>query len=211
VTQIAFCALLAAVFLGCNLKTVTYSGTYYQGDHNHGAMSWRYEPISEWVRSPAALAGRIVLYGDVNSPAAQAVCERLHILAEMENVERITIYINSKGGSVDGYLPIVNTIHQVKKPIDTVNHGFCASAACVVHQSATGKRLASRNAIFGLHALRQASHGADKLLAIEQSRYTVIIRKKSNLPSEWFPLPNEFIHLSTEEALEYEFIDGVIE
>ena len=209
--QIACCLVLSLIVVGCNLKSVTYSGPYYQGDHNHGAMGWRYEPIAEWVRSPAALAGRIRLYGDVNGYAARAVCERLDILAEMDNVERITIYINSKGGSVDGYLPIINTINLMSKPVDTVNHGFCVSAACIVHQSATGNRLASRNAIFGLHALRSASHGSDELRALQQSRYTETIRKRSNLPSDWFPLSSELIHFSTEEALQYEFIDDVIE
>ena len=42
-------------------------------------------------------------------------------------------------------------------------------------------------------------------------RYKDLITRKSNLPGPWFPLSEEPIYFTAEQALEYGFIDEILD
>lgn len=158
--------------------------------------------------SPLMKERIVLLQGSINFSRSSVICESLVHLNEQNPDEKATLLIHSKGGDAAASLPVVNMIKSIEAPVDTVNIGWCCSAAVPIFQSATGKRYAYKNSIFLLHALK----GKPKQLTAKMSKlYTEIIRKKSNLPEEWFPLSDKLIIFDADEALEYKFVDEIIE
>jgi ATP-dependent Clp protease protease subunit len=201
--RIVFMLLLLFCNNACTINTTT----------NHNLA--RYETLSEWVESPLSHSGKIYLTGNIEKTMATLICQKLIVLESDNNVSRITIYINSGGGDDDAFLAIVNTIKSLKKPVDTINQGYCMSAAAGVHQAATGKRLAYKDSFFLLHAFKSKSGSTDsdsgKVVKMVNDNYTNIIRAKSALPSEWFPISETNRIFASKEALEYKFIDEIIQ
>jgi ATP-dependent Clp protease protease subunit len=146
---------------------------------------------------------------------ATLICQKLFVLESDDKVNRITLYINSGGGDDDAYLAIVNTIKNLKKPVDTVNQSYCMSAAMGVYQAATGKRLAYKNSVFLLHAFKSKSRSSNsdttKILHMVNDAYTKIIRAKSDLPADWFPISDVNKIFTADEALRYKFVDEIIQ
>ena len=158
--------------------------------------------------SPLMEKRMVLLQGEVNFSMSKMVCESLIYLNEQNPNKRITLLINSRGGCGDVIPAIVSMIKSIEAPVDTVNIGWCFSAAVPIFQSATGKRYAYKDSLFLLHKLK----GSNKqILAKMTESYTEMIREKTNLPKKWFPLGDKPVVFDAEEALEYEFVDEIIE
>ena len=203
------------------LSLVSCSSCSITMTKNDRDTSHQYETLSQWRQSSLAHEGKIFLIGNLDATAGNAICQRLLVLDADDKVKRITLFINSGGGMEQGYMAICNTIGQMRKPVDTVNQAYCMSAACAVHQVATGKRYAYSNAEFLLHEVKLISKNVHsrkvrkKLLEYTKQtstpRYEQIITQKSNLPEEWFPLTEVPVLFVAQEALEYGFIDEIID
>jgi ATP-dependent Clp protease protease subunit len=175
--------------------------------------NWCYnESFYEWEQSSLARSGKIFLTEGISTATAKVICQKLFALDRDDGIERITLYINSQGGDEQAYIAICDTIDLLQKPVDTVNQAYCLSAACAVHQSATGKRFAYPDAVFGIHTVMSTEKTKDGKQMLERARslYTKKIRQHSKLPYDWFPLSNRMRYFNAKEALEYEFIDEVL-
>ena len=75
---------------------------------------------------------RIIFLGtEIDAPIANTIIAQLLYLASMSN-DRISLYINSPGGSVYAGLAIYDTIQYIKPVVQTVSIGLSASMAAVI-------------------------------------------------------------------------------
>ncbi len=54
-------------------------------------------------------------------------------------------------------------------------------------------------------------HKLDELLNFETKTYQSVIRHNTELPDAWFPLTPQSRFFTAQEALNYEFVDKIIE
>lgn len=183
------CILL--VLIGCSSCTINTTNHYSPPN----------ETLTEWAGSPLSHSGKVFLNGNIEKSMATIICQKLFILDMDEKVDRITLYINSGGGEDYAYMAV-----------DTVNQGYCMSAAVGVHQAATGKRFAYKNSLFLLHAFKSRSSNSDseRLVKMVNQNFTEIIRGRSELPADWFPLSGTNRICTADEALGYKLVDEII-
>lgn len=172
------------------------------------------ETLEEWRRSVQARKGYIVLGSKVSAPMASDMVKKMIALDEDPEVRRITLVINSNGGEASALRMVYNAMRLTDKPVDTVNIGNCYSAACAIFAGATGKRYAYDNAHFMIHAPKAVGQSARKLrdvLSFETSFYESAVRANSHLPEAWFPLTGKDRFFTAQEALEFGFVDELID
>ena len=177
------------------------------------APSFHQEPldISQWMESPEAHKGYIFLCDDLDRGVATDLAGKIVGLDQAEGVERITVLINSYGGEASAWRMIHNAIRLTSKPVDVVNIGDCYSAACTVFASATGRKYAYENAHFMVHKpeLIYPSKGEYKeIVDFETEIYQLALRK--TLPADWFPLTQKGRYFTAQQALQYGFIDQIV-
>jgi ATP-dependent Clp protease protease subunit len=170
--------------------------------------------ISLWTESSEAAAGCILINGYLDSGLAGEVADKILTLDQRKEVERITLLINSLGGEAVAFRVIHNALRLTRKPVDAVNFGNCYSAACAVFASATGKSYAYANSHFMVHR-PQMPYGTPKevrdMLDFEVQTFESVIKGHGNLPAEWFPLTDRDRFFTAQQALEYKFVDAVID
>lgn len=172
------------------------------------------ETLDQWCRSAEAHRGYIILGSQVSPPMAAETIKKIVTLDEDPNVLRITVIINSNGGEASALRTIYNAIRLTEKPVDTVNIGNCYSAACAIFAGATGKRYACKSSHFMVHSPQVASGSARKykdVLDFEVSFFESAVKAEGRLPESWFPLTHENRFFTAEEALEYGFVDELID
>lgn len=199
---ILFLGLLSLAGAGCVSVVQTHQETIVTPDYQ------------SWSQGLDAQRGIVRLSGRVDEFSAQDLTRKLLILDEAETPERISIYINSNGGETNGYRAILNAMRESSKPVDVIVVGNCYSAACAILQCATGRRRAYANAHFMVHAPAMDSGGCggfEQALAFERRLYDEILRQRSQLPQDWFPLGRKMRFFTSQEALTYGFIDEVVE
>jgi ATP-dependent Clp protease protease subunit len=129
-------------------------------------------------------------------------------------VDRITLLINSLGGEAAAFRVIHNALRLTHKQVDAVNIGNCYSAACAVFASGTGKRYAYANSHFMVHR-PQMPNGVPKevkdMFDFEVQTYESVIKRQGHLPGEWFPLSDKDRFFTAQQALEYQFVDQIID
>ncbi|WP_432558302.1 ATP-dependent Clp protease proteolytic subunit [Granulicoccus sp. GXG6511] len=114
---------------------------------------------------------RVIFLGTpVNDEIANAVMAQLLCLQSMDSDRKISIYINSPGGSFSAMTAIYDTMRYIKPEIETICLGMAASAAAVLLAAGTkGRRLALPNSTILIHqpAMGQSSYGQSSDLEIQ--------------------------------------------
>lgn len=103
------------------------------------------------------MKGEILIYDTIGGDwyygygvTAKSFLAQLNALNADKNVERITVRINSPGGSIADGIAIFNAITRNAKPVDTVNDGIAYSMAGLILMA--GKKVSSyKNATTMLH------------------------------------------------------------
>jgi ATP-dependent Clp protease protease subunit len=149
----------------------------------------------------------IFLSGGINFSVAQTVSEQLLHLDSQPSFEPIKLLINSYGGDYTACMAIRNTMRSINTPVDTINTGFCASSAFILHQSATGKRYACKGSAFLIH---EGKGKPQKLVQISINDQEELIRTRCNVPADWLPVGRRNFTFSAEDALKYKVVDEVI-
>lgn len=149
----------------------------------------------------------IMVSGELNFSLAQTVCQQLAFLNNRSFDEPITMLVNSNGGHGCSYQSITNMIQSIKAPVDIVNFGMCASYAATLVQSATGKRIAQKNAVFLVHDIKSNNGDFKKFYSEQQLE---IFKSRTSLPADWLPLKKDHT-FTADEALKYNFVDEVVE
>ncbi len=167
------------------------------------------------------LKERIVFLGtQVDQSSANAICAQLLLLEAEDPTRDISLYINSPGGSVIDGLAIYDTMQFVSCDIRTIAVGMAASMGqFLLCAGTTGKRSALPHAQILMHQPSGGAQGQATDISIHL-RHTIELKKglaeriafHTGQPIEKIEADSERDRWFTaREALEYGFIDHVIE
>jgi ATP-dependent Clp protease protease subunit len=188
------------------------------------------EEYEEYIDYPATysnvhqslLKDRIVFVTeDITVDLASRITAVL-IYLDTQNQEPITMYINSQGGEIEGFMQIYDTMHLIKSPIKTICLGEASSCAAMILVSGTpGMRFATQNSRIMIHQIWVESSGGCQTgteLAIEsknindlKKKMTVLIARHSGQNYE--TVYNDCEHdcyFSAQEAKKYGLVDDIL-
>lgn len=173
---------------------------------------YKVESIEQWKRSPVAQRGYVYLSGDVTSDKASNVVNKMVVLNDSENVERIRLVISTTGGKQQALNTIINQITKSDKPVDIICIGSCYGTGIVLYAAATGKRYAFPNTDFIMHRGKSNNKKAEveKVLQFESEKYETLLKENSDLPDKLFPLEKKWIFFTDKEAKKYNMTDEII-
>jgi len=164
---------------------------------------------------------RIVFLGvQIDDASANDVMAQLLYLESADPDRKISIYINSPGGSFTSLMAIYDTMQFIRPEIETVCLGQAASAAAVVLAAGShGKRLAVPNARVLIHQpSTDVVQGQISDLEIHAAEVARIRAQMEQALADHTGQPVERIHtdverdriLTAEQARDYGLIDGII-
>jgi len=167
------------------------------------------------------LKERIVFLGtQVDDQSANLLCAQLLLLAAEDAERDINVYINSPGGSVTAGLAIYDTMQYVPNDVSTVCMGLAASMGQFLLCAGTpGKRYALPHSRILMHQPSGSMQGQAADIAIQAEQIIYLKRMMAERISHHTGQPVERIEadsdrdrwFTAQEALEYGFIDRVIE
>nr|DAS62491.1 MAG TPA: Putative ATP dependent Clp protease [Caudoviricetes sp.] len=186
---------------------------------NHQTMNQGNKTIWNLVKNDDKSA-ELMLYGDIaesfwgDTISAKEVTE---YLADLD-VENIDVYINSNGGVVDTAIAINNALRRHKAKVTVNIDGIAASAATLITCAGDIVRM-PKNALFMIHNPSTIAMGdseemrkqADVLEKYKNSITETYLQKVNIDKEKLSELMDNESWLSAEEALEYGFIDEIIE
>ena len=167
------------------------------------------------------LRERIIWLGsDVRDDNANIICAQLMLLAAEDPDKDIWLYINSPGGSVTAGMAIYDTMQYVQPDVGTVAMGMAASMGQFLLSSGTkGKRFATPHTRILMHQPLGGISGTATDFKIQADLILHMKRQMAELTAqqtgqsvETILEDNDRDHWFTaDEALEYGFIDGVVQ
>ena len=186
---------------------------------NHQTMNQGNKTIWNLVKNDDKSA-ELMLYGDIaesfwgDTISAKEVTE---YLADLD-VENINVYINSNGGVVDTAIAINNALRRHKAKVTVNIDGIAASAATLITCAGDTVRM-PKNALFMIHNPSTIAMGdseemrkqADVLEKYKNSITETYLQKVNIDKEKLSELMDNETWLNAEEALEYGFIDEIIE
>ncbi len=162
----------------------------------------------------------IVITGEINDELAHVVLSELLYLSAVSDSEKITIYINSPGGSVTSGFAIYDTIKACKCPVETIGVGICASMGAFLLSAGTkGYRKAYPNCEIMIHQPLGGFSGQVTDMDIMNKQYLYLKNQLIDLLAKHTGQKKEKIALDTErnyfmnaeEAKAYHLIDEIKE
>lgn len=161
----------------------------------------------------------VFLNGPVDdNSAASVVAQILHIAAE-DKTAKISLYINSPGGSVTAGLAIVDAMNLVKNDIETLCIGqACSMGAVILANGTPGKRIALENSRIMIHQPSGGVQGTaadiqtsfEEMTRLKEILYRILARKTGQTEEKIAEDCGKDYFLSPDEALSYGLIDNVI-
>jgi ATP-dependent Clp protease, protease subunit len=166
------------------------------------------------------LRERIIFLGtEVKDENANAICAQLLLLAA-EDSKDIHLYINSPGGSVSAGMAIYDTMQYVRPDVVTVAMGLAASMGqFLLAAGAKGKRYATPHARIMMHQPSGGMGGsasdiriqAEQMLHTKRQMAQLIARHTGRTVAEIENDSDRDRWFTAEEALEYGFVDHVVQ
>jgi ATP-dependent Clp protease protease subunit len=167
------------------------------------------------------LKERIVFLGtQVDDTSANLICAQLLLLAAEDADRDISLYINSPGGSVTAGLAIYDTMQFVPCDVSTVCMGMAASMGqFLLCAGEPGKRFSLPHSRILMHQPSGQAQGQATDIAIQAEQIIYLKRMMAERIALHTGQPIERIEadsdrdrwFTADEALEYGFIDKVIE
>jgi ATP-dependent Clp protease protease subunit len=167
------------------------------------------------------LRERIIFLGtQVDDSAANLICAQLLLLASEDAQRDISLYINSPGGSVTAGLAIYDTMQYVPCDVSTVCMGLAASMGqFLLCSGAKGKRFSLPHSRILMHQPSGQAEGQAADIAIQAQQIVYLKKMMAERISYHTGQTIERIEadsdrdrwFTAQEALEYGFIDQVIE
>lgn len=167
------------------------------------------------------LKERIIwLSGEVRDDNANAICAQMLLLAAEDPDREIYLYINSPGGSVTAGMAIYDTMQYIKPDVVTVGMGLAASMGqFLLTAGAPGKRYITPHTRVLLHQPLGGAGGSATEIRINADLILKMKKELAEITAERTGKSVEQIELdadrdrwfSAHEALEYGFVDKVIE
>ncbi len=161
----------------------------------------------------------ILLTGEIDDNLASSVVAQLLYLDSI-NIDDISIYINSPGGSVTAGMAIYDTMNFIKSDVATICLGMAASmAAFLLSAGSPQKRYILPNAEVMIHQPLGGAQGqateikiaAEHILKL-RDKLNNILAKNTNQDLEKIKQDTERDNfMDSSEALEYGIVDKIIE
>ena len=212
------------VIPGTNLPQLNYGGSGIEPRMDYIIPQWE-ERTSYGVRRidpyTKLFEDRIIFLGTpITDEIANAVMAQLLVLQSMDAERKVSIYLNSPGGTFSALTAIYDTMRYIKPDIETVCLGQAASAAAVILAAGTkGKRFALPNSTIMIHqpATHEGSYGQSSDLEIQARE---ILRIRSLMEQMLADATGQSVeqisrdverdkYLTAAEAVEYGIIDEV--
>jgi ATP-dependent Clp protease protease subunit len=162
----------------------------------------------------------VVLGTQVDQTSANLICAQLLLLEAEDTSRDIFLYVNSPGGSVTDGLAIYDTMQYVTCDVSTICLGLAASMGQFLLCAGTpGKRYALPHSRILMHQPSGQMQGQAADIAIQAEQIIYLKRMMAERISFHTGQPIERIEadsdrdrwFTAEEALEYGFIDKVID
>jgi len=159
----------------------------------------------------------ILLYDEINNLSSDMVCSKLRAMNYLDERKPITLEINSPGGMVCYGLAIIDTIHAIKAPVNTIITGEACSMAAMI--SVVGnKRYITRNAVWMQHCSSDMvgdylTHIKDRttfLIKLEKRMDAILKNKTHLIAKQMNQIRNGELWLFADEALQYGIVDKII-
>ncbi|WP_432799189.1 ATP-dependent Clp protease proteolytic subunit [Poriferisphaera sp. WC338] len=176
------------------------------------ALDAGYPDLTVNFDSPLLKKRKIILTTDINPLSGRTIIAHMMYLAELDDTAPIDFYINTSGGDLDIALAIIQTMRQIKPPVNTHALIDVKSGGVLLVAGGTGKRIAYKNSLFTVHG-GVASPGTpidykDKALNV----YHRVILQTMNLPDTWFPLQGGIYRTMTaQQAMQYQVVDEIMD
>ena len=159
----------------------------------------------------------ILITGEITDETAALISSELIYLNAISPGEKITIYINSPGGSVSAGLAIYDIMKTIKSPIETIGFGLCASMGAFLLSSGNIRK-AHQNCEIMIHQPLGSTNGQVTDLEIMTTRFTYLKKRLNDILSKNTKQPLSKIikdtdrnyFMSSQEAKDYNLIDEVI-
>ena len=166
------------------------------------------------------LKDRIILLGtEVNDTVASLICAQLLFLESQDPEKKISLYINTPGGSVTAGMAIYDTMKFIACPVTTLCMGRAASmGAFLLAGGEKGKRFALPHSQIMIHQPSAGYQGQATDIEIHAKE---VLRMKKDLNSILAENTGQSIKkvtadterdnfLTAEEALKYGIIDNIL-
>lgn len=161
----------------------------------------------------------IMLVGEINDQSASTIVAMLLYLESISH-DKISLYINSGGGSVTAGLQIIDTMNFISSPVETICIGAAMSMAAVILACGEhGKRYALPNSEVMIHQPSGGFEGTEldvriyaaRLLRIKNRLYEILADACNRSISEIEEKSQRDCFLTSDEAKDFGIIDKVIE
>ena len=159
--------------------------------------------------------GKIFLQGSVNSDMCNEAIRQLLYLEQDDNINEITLYIDSPGGDVTAGLSLYDCIRLVSetKPVKTVCLGICASMGAILFLASEDRRMMQHGKLM-IHAPayggnHDISHKKPNEIRVELDELNMcrdildkLIAERTGIPlDEVIELTDKDSYFTAEEAL----------
>lgn len=166
---------------------------------------------------------RIIFLGTpISDDIANAVMAQLLVLQSMDASRKVSIYLNSPGGSFTALTAIYDTMRYIKPEVETVCLGQVVSAAAVILAAgAKGRRLALPNSRIMIHQPAVGGDGsygqssdleiaANEIMRIRGLMEQMLVEATGQDPAKVSQDVERDKYLTAQEAKEYGIIDDVL-
>ena len=188
-----------------------YFAGYYDSD---SADRLAESGVAQWLFDPAdpLLSNReILITYQINEITVKELVYKLYYL-DANGSRPINLYLMTTGGWLDAAFAIIDAMHSIKAPVNTIAIGGCSSAGAMILAAGTGKRRAFSNTVIMVHSTLGKSKKPFSSDVADRERVVRFWQSAARLPKEWFPFIREKEYfLSAAQAFEYGIIDEVIE
>lgn len=161
----------------------------------------------------------IMLTGEITDESASIVVASLLYLDSISN-DKISLYINSGGGSVTAGMQIIDTMSFISSPVETICLGCAMSMAAVILACGESKmRYALENSEIMIHQPSGGFNGteldvkiySERLTRIKRKLYTILAKKTGNTVELIEEKSQRDCFMDSDEALTFGIIDKIID
>ena len=162
----------------------------------------------------------IYLDCEIDQEITSQVTSLLFLLDREDDLAKISLWINSPGGIVQGFFAIYDMIQRIKAPVQTVCVGEASSAAAILLASGTpGMRYAMSNARIMIHQIQveglggsnaEIEIGTKELKAMQDHLTEILARHTGHTKTKVKRDTKMDKYMSAQAAVDYGLVDKIL-
>lgn len=163
--------------------------------------------------------GLIIIGDEIDETEITRLMKKVIYIRKVNpDLTKLTLIINSPGGSAHAMLAIVDYMKSLDIPVDVVCRGMAMSAAAVIFTCATGKRYMSKHSTIMYHEIssfqvgktKDAKSGMAHTERLEEAMYKLVAEHSNKDVAFWKDVMSKDYYVSADEALELGVLDAII-